>query len=185
MKKKIICVAAALCLGLTGAVALTQAGEQNAPSSPMVKPGPSAGVAGTGQISPYFAPLPDETMLPELRDLPVPSRFVKVVRPYTGVIKNNTRYEVSVPSRNSSATLIIPARGFIEYTAYEKDFDVTVYHDGKPFYCLKIKAHPHEYAYMCRNDYDFIAEIVKPEPVGTYKKLKRRHYKKRTKQAVG
>ena len=94
---------------------------------------------------------------------------------YTGVIKNQTRYEVSVPSRNSGATLIIPARGFIEYVAYEKDFDVTVYRDGKPFYCLKINAHPGEYAFMCKNDYDFIAEIVKPEPASQakYRKLKR------------
>ena len=95
---------------------------------------------------------------------------------YVGVIKNRTNYDVSVPSRNSSATLTIPARGFIEYVSYEKDFDVTVYQDGKPFYCLKINAHPREYAFMCRNDYDFIAEIVKPEPVekaAKYQKMKR------------
>ena len=98
---------------------------------------------------------------------------------YIGVIKNQTRYEVSVPSRNSDATLIIPARGFIEYISYEKDFDVTVYRDGKPFYCLKINAQPHEYAFMCKKDYDFIAEIVKSEPAakgakyGKYRKMKR------------
>ncbi|MCX5888518.1 MAG: hypothetical protein NTY36_03600 [Deltaproteobacteria bacterium] len=95
---------------------------------------------------------------------------------YVGVIKNQTRYEVSVPSRNSDATLIIPARGFIEYISYEKDFDVTVYRDGKPFDCLKIKAQPHQYAFMCKNDYDFIAEIVKPEPAAKsakYRKMKR------------
>ena len=94
---------------------------------------------------------------------------------YVGVIKNQTRYEVSVPSRNSGATLIIPARGYIEYVTYEKDFDVTVYRDGKPFFCLKINAHPREYAFMCKNDYDFIAEIVKPEPASSakYRKMKR------------
>jgi hypothetical protein len=98
---------------------------------------------------------------------------------YIGVIKNQTRYEVSVPSRNSDATLIIPARGFIEYISYEKDFNVTVYRDGKPFECLKINAQPHAYAFMCKNDYDFIAEIVKPEPAakgakyGKYRKMKR------------
>ena len=94
---------------------------------------------------------------------------------YVGVIKNRTNYDVSVPSRNSSATLTIPARGFIEYVSYEKDFDVTVYQDGKPFYCLKINAHPGEYAYLCKNDYDFMAEIVKPEPVAKakYRKMKR------------
>lgn len=98
---------------------------------------------------------------------------------YIGVIKNQTRSEVSVPSRNSGATLIIPARGFIEYISYDKDFDLTVYRDGKPFYCLKINAQPHQYAFMCKNDYDFIAEIVKPEPAakgakyGKYRKMKR------------
>lgn len=94
---------------------------------------------------------------------------------YVGVIKNRTNYEVSVPSRNSDSTLIIPARSFIEYVSYEKDFVVTVYRDGKPFYCLKINAHPREYAFMCKNDYDFIAEIVKPEPTSQakYQKMKR------------
>ncbi len=172
--KTIICLMAITCLCLSGAAGLAQ--EQSAPTPPMVKPGPGAKVAGPSEKSPYFQPLPDETMLPELRDLPVPPRFSQVAREYIGVIKNKTRYDVSVPSRNSSATLIIPAHGFIEYVAYEKDFDITVYKDGKPFYCLKINAHPKEYAYMCKNDYDFIAEIVKPEPTGKArygKKLKR------------
>jgi hypothetical protein len=104
-----------------------------------------------------------------------PAEFATGKDIYTGVIKNQTRYEVSVPSRNSGATLIIPARGFIEYVSYEKDFDVTVYRDGKPFYCLKINAHPREYAFMCKNDYDFIAEIVKPESTSEdrYRKMKR------------
>ncbi len=59
---------------------------------------------------------------------------------YTGIIKNKTGYEVSVPSGNSGATLIIPARGWIEYTSYERHFDLTAYHAGKPFYCMNINA---------------------------------------------
>ena len=175
MKKTIICLVTMVCLGLAGIIDLTQAGDQNAASAPMIKPGPGSQVVGTGQEGLYFEPLPDENALPSVRDLPVPQRFKKVARQYIGVIKNSTKYEVSVPSRNSGATLIIPARGFIEYVSYEKNFDVTVYHDGKPFYCLKISAHPREYAYMCKNDYDFIAEIVKPEPAAQakYRKLKR------------
>jgi hypothetical protein len=175
MKKTIICLVAMICLGLAGIIDLTQAADQNAPTPAVVKPGPGAKVAGPDQGGPYFAPLPDETMLPELQELPVPPRFKQVARQYVGVIKNRTNYEVSVPSRNSAATLIVPARGFIEYVSYEKDFDVTVYRDGKPFYCLKINAHPREYAYMCKNDYDFIAEIVKPEPAANakYRKMKR------------
>jgi hypothetical protein len=175
MKKTIICLVAMICLVWGGVIGLSQAADQNASSPPVVKPGPSSKVAGEGQGGPYFAPLPDENMLPELRELPVPPRFKQVARQYVGVIKNKTRYDVSVSSRNSGATLIIPAKGFIEYVAYEKAFDVTVYRDGKPFYCLKITAHPREYAYMCRNDYDFIAEIVKPEPTSKakYRKMKR------------
>jgi len=175
MNKTIICLVAMICLVWGGVIGLSQAAAQNASSPPVVKPGPGAKVAGESQGGPYFAPLPDENMLPELRELPVPPRFKQVTRQYTGVIKNRTNYEVSVPSRNSGATLIVPARGFIEYVSYEKDFDVTVYRDGKPFYCLKINAHPREYAYMCKNDYDFIAEIVKPEPAAQakYRKLKR------------
>ena len=40
--------------------------------------------------------------------------------------------------------------------------NVTAYHDGKPFYCLKLWADPGEYPFMCEK-YDFMAEIVKPE----------------------
>ena len=65
-------------------------------------------------------------------------------RKYTGIIKNKTAYEVSVPSGNSGATLIIPARGWIEYTSYERHFDLTAYHAGKPFYCMKINADPRD-----------------------------------------
>ncbi len=176
MKKTIICLVVMVCLCLAPAVGNSQTAAPNAPTPPVVKPGPSSKVAGESQGGPYFSPLPDENMLPELRELPVPPRFKQVARQYTGVIKNRTRYDVSVPSRNSAATLIVPARGFIEYVSYEKDFDVTVYREGKPFYCLKINAHPREYAYMCKNDYDFIAEIVKPEPTSKaskYRKMKR------------
>jgi hypothetical protein len=84
--------------------------------------------------------------------------------PFTGIIKNKTRYDVSVPSMNSGATLVIPAYSWIEYTAWNQKFDVTVYRHGKPFYCLKIAAHPKNYQFMC-SKYDFIAEIIKAEPV--------------------
>jgi hypothetical protein len=100
--------------------------------------------------------------------------------PYTGIIKNNTRYEVSIPSENSDATLVIPAHSWIEYTMWTRSTDVTAYHDGKPFYCLKLFANPCEYPFMCKK-YDFMAEIVKPEPTGgsagRYKPMKKRKYR--------
>jgi hypothetical protein len=117
----------------------------------------------------------DPAALPQLGDLP---RFQKdkkgSARTYTGVIKNATKYNVVVPSLNSGATLSIPAHGFIEYVAYTRTFDLTVFSDGNPFYCLKIKADPKNYQYMCKQ-YDFIAVIDKPEPVvqEKYRKMKR------------
>jgi hypothetical protein len=99
---------------------------------------------------------------------------------YTGIIKNKTRYEVSIPSENSGATLVVPPNSWIEYTIWTHKADVTAYRDGKPFYCLKLAAHPHEYPFMCKK-YDFMAEIVKPEPTHKYKPMKKRkRYKKRT-----
>ena len=121
----------------------------------------------------------DPAAMPQLADLPRFQRDQKMcAATYTGVIKNSTRYDVSVPSLNSGATLQIPAHGWIEYRAYARSFDLTVYSDGKPFYCLKICADPRNYQYACKK-YDFIAEIVKPEPVEQYKPLKKRHFKKR------
>ena len=97
--------------------------------------------------------------------------------PYTGIIKNKTRYEVSIPSENSDGTLLIPPNGWIEYIIWTHQSDVTVYYDGKPFYCLKLSAAPGEYPFMC-SKYDFMAEIVKPEgagyQTGKYKPMKKR-----------
>jgi hypothetical protein len=92
------------------------------------------------------------------------------VRLYTGIIKNKTRYEVAIPSKNSDATLLIPAYGWIEYTIWAQHANITAYHDGKPFYCLNIFAHPQEYPFMCKK-YDFMAEIIAPEPVRRYQPI--------------
>lgn len=100
--------------------------------------------------------------------------------PYTGIIKNKTRYQVSIPSDNSDATLIIPPYSWIEYTIWTHKYDVAAYHKGEPFYCLKLVAHPQAYTFKCKK-YDFIAEIVKAEPAWKSKKLRKRvryYYKK-------
>jgi hypothetical protein len=94
--------------------------------------------------------------------------------PYTGIIKNNTGCEVSIPSENSDATLVIPAHSWIEYTMWTRSTEVTAYHNGKPFYCLKLFANPCQYPFICKK-YDFMAEIVKPEAVPhKYKPMKKR-----------
>jgi hypothetical protein len=97
--------------------------------------------------------------------------------PYTGIIKNRTRYQVSIPSDNSDATLVIPPYGWIKYTIWTHKFDVAAYHNGDPFYCLKLVAHPQQYTFKCEK-YDFMAEIVKPEPVRRYKPVRKRRIRK-------
>ncbi|MBM4300573.1 MAG: hypothetical protein FJ121_03440 [Deltaproteobacteria bacterium] len=175
MDKKIIAVAALAfwCLGYLDAHA-QGAGDYSRELSPRVATDAPKAV---GESDLVFDPLtPDISALPDYRDLPFPKNLQTqgVARRYTGIIKNKTRYEVSVPSENSGAALIIPANSWIEYTIWTRRAAVTAYHDGKPFYCLKLAAHPNEYPFMC-SKYDFMAEIVKPEGVvGQYKPMKKR-----------
>ena len=125
--------------------------------------------------------------LPNMQDLPMPASIKTSSKqvPYKGIIKNKTRYEVSIPSENSDATLVIPPHGWIEYATWTRRSDVTAYHDGKPFYCLKIHVHPKTYPFMCKK-YDFLAEIVKPEPVEkTAPVRKKRPIKKKPKSVEG
>jgi hypothetical protein len=121
--------------------------------------------------------------LPNMQDLPVPASIHKnkEVARYTGIIKNRTRHEVSIPSKNSDATLLIPPNDWIEYTIWTRRSDVTAYHNGKPFYCLNLLAHPKAYPFMCKK-YDFMAEIVKEEPVirGPSKLKARKRLKRRS-----
>jgi len=172
MNKKIIALTALsfLCLGYVAAHAQGGAALAVSPNAP----------TAMGSSNLVFDPVAiDRSALPELRDLPYPGSFKKQesARKYTGIIKNKTRYEVSVPSENSDATLLIPAHSWIEYTIWTRRAEVTAYNDGKPFYCLKLWADPSEYLFMCKK-YDFMAEIVKPEaggqPAGKYKPMKKR-----------
>jgi hypothetical protein len=127
----------------------------------------AAGVAGAVDTPNPGAP----QVMPEVRDGVA----------YTGIIKNKTKYEVSIPSENSDGTLVVPPHSWIEYTIWTHKADVTAFRDGKPFYCLKLAAHPHEYPFMCKK-YDFMAEIVKPEPSRKYKPMKKRkRYKRKPK----
>ena len=178
MDKKILAVTAIafLCLGYVAGTAQA-AGVYSQTPATAVSTGGSK-VVGTTDL--FFDPLtPDPSALPGGGVLPVPAnlRDNERARRYTGIIKNKTRYEVSVPSESSDATLIIPAHSWIEYTIWTRRANVTAYHDGKPFYCLKLWADPSEFPFMCKN-YDFVAEIVKPEPeAGQYKPMKKRKYR--------
>lgn len=119
----------------------------------------------------------DPMALPELEDLPLPkAEKRKKIRAYTGIIKNTTKYDISVPSANSSATLTVPAHGWIEYTVWQRHFNLTSYVNGKPFHCHKINVSPKGYPFMCKS-YDFMAVIAKEEPLPGIK-LKKRIRKK-------
>jgi hypothetical protein len=105
--------------------------------------------------------------------------------PYTGVIKNNTSYQVSVMSENSGAALVIPPHGWIEFTIWTHQIDTAAYYDGVPFHCLKLMARPQAYTFKCKT-YDFIAEIVKPEFVKKYKPFpEKRHMRRKPKRDQG
>jgi hypothetical protein len=178
MDKKIIAVTAIalFCLGHVAANA-QGVGDYSRTIAPAVSTdAPNA----VGESDLFFDPLtPDASALPGRSELPVPAnlRDNQRARRYTGIIKNKTRYEVSVPSENSGANLIIPADSWIEYTIWTRRANVTAYYDGKPFYCLKLSVHLNEYPFMC-SKYDFMAEIVKPEPAaGQYKPMKKRKYR--------
>jgi hypothetical protein len=181
MEKKIFCLIIITCW-LLGCGASVREGV------PLTSSGSSknlvSGMDGENALA-FNAKEDVEAALPEMRDLPIPASLIKAkqVRRYTGIIRNRTRYDVEVPSSNSGATLIIPAKGWIEYTSWVPRFDLTAYHDGKPFYCMKIYANPKTYAFMCQK-YDFMIEIVKAEPVRKFKK-KRIRKKKKTPKGEG
>jgi hypothetical protein len=100
--------------------------------------------------------------------------------PYTGVIKNNSSHDISIPSENSLATLIVPARGWIEFVVWDPKFQLIPYLDGQPYGCQKVRVQPQAFPYMCKN-YDFLVEIMGPVPAKKeyYKKLKRRYRRPR------
>jgi len=185
MNLKIICLLSVAALGL-GCV-------QNFPSTqstpyppytynPLATPIPLGGNPKPTTFDPFEI---DQGALPEISDLPATpiTNRAGPPRKYTGIIKNKTALEVSVPSGNSGSTLVIPPRGWIEYISYARHFNLTAYQDGKPYYCMNINAEPRNYAFMC-DRYDFLVEIVKPEP-----KLKvapkQKRYKKKPKGEEG
>ncbi len=126
-------------------------------------------IIGVILVSPAFVAAVDSA---DQTSLPAASKSQEV-RSYTGIIKNQTRYEVAIPSENSNATVLIPPNGWIEYTIWARHSKLAAYHNGEPFYCLNISAHPQEYSFMCKK-YDFMAEISQPEPVRRYQPIPQR-----------
>jgi len=108
----------------------------------------------------------DPMALPEFGDLPMPSAKsdkYERVKKYVGIIKNDTKYDINIPSLNSQGTITIPARGWVEYVVWSPTFKFTAYKDGKPYSCFNITVNPGEFPFMCSR-YDFMAVIGEAEP---------------------
>jgi len=117
-----------------------------------------------------------QAQAPDLEPLP----------PYVGIIKNNSTHDISVPSENSLATLIVPAKGWIEYTVWDPKFDLVPYYKGKPFACEKVVVTPDAFPYMCTK-YHFLVELKVSEPAPAQKwydkKYKKRYRRPRATQS--
>jgi hypothetical protein len=121
----------------------------------------------------------DPTALKELDEVGIGStRSVTNKRAYTGIIRNMTKHEFAVPSQNSQGTLLIPPRGWIEYTVWDPHVKFSPYLDGKPYRCFSMMVKPKAYEFMC-SKYDFMAVIEPKEQPEEYKKYKKRVRKKR------
>ena len=101
--------------------------------------------------------------------------------PYTGIIKNNTSCDFSMMSQNSLATLIVPARGWIEYVVWDPKFEVIPYYNGQPFGCQNVTVTPKGFPYMC-HQYDFMVEINGPGPCPAEQQWYKGKYKKRVRK---
>jgi len=122
----------------------------------------------------------DPTALPELEEFGLGSHRLKSrKRAYTGVIRNMTGHELTVPSQNSQGTIIIPPRGWVEYTVWDPIVTFSPYLDGEPYRCFTIKPKVKAYELMCKH-YDFMAIIPAEEKPRLYKKYKQRYRKPRT-----
>jgi hypothetical protein len=129
----------------------------------------------------------DSNVLPNLADLPGvrPAQTIKIKR-YTGLVQNSTKYDVSIPSGNSDAAIIVPAHGWREYVTWTPNVHLFGFVDGKQVYYQSIRAQPQKFRYM-GNTYDFVAEIqAPPEPAPEIKPYcpPKRKPKKRLKKRI-
>jgi len=118
----------------------------------------------------------DPAAMPDLKELGLSPRGTvtaqRQIRSYTGIIKNQTNYELTIPSANSQGALLVPPRGWIEYTVWNPNVNFSPYLDGKPYRCFNIKVKPKAYPFLCKK-YDFMAVIEKDQPPPSKKKIKK------------
>ncbi len=93
--------------------------------------------------------------------------------PYTGVINNTTSHAITFYSKNSGATLIVPARSWMEYVTWVPEFRMIGYLNGEPYYCENIAVTPDQVQFMCKS-YDFMAEIVQEEAPAPPQKFRKK-----------
>jgi hypothetical protein len=95
---------------------------------------------------------------------------------FTGVIKNQTRYDVYFPSDNSGGTILVPASGSAEFIIWSPTYELIGYVNGQQVYCEKVQVVPDNFKFRCKT-YDFVAEITAPpcRPKAYKFKKKRRH----------
>jgi hypothetical protein len=81
------------------------------------------------------------------------------IHPYVGLIRNFSDASISIPSQDSDATLILPARGQMEYTVWKPNFDIFGYMEGKQVYYKNIRIEPKKKFTFFGRTYDFLAEV--------------------------
>jgi hypothetical protein len=81
------------------------------------------------------------------------------IHPYVGLIRNFSSLAVSIPSHDSSATLILPPQGQMEFTVWKPNFDIYGYVDGKQVYFKNITINRNKKFSYFGKSYDFLAEV--------------------------
>jgi hypothetical protein len=130
----------------------------------------------------------DPSVLPNLEDLPAikSTKAKNKIKKYTGLVQNLTKFDISIPSGNSDATIIVPAHGWREYVTWTPNVQLFGFVDGKQIYYQSLRAQPEKFQYM-GNKYDFVAEIqAPPEPAPEVKPYcpPKRKPKKRPKKRI-
>ena len=88
------------------------------------------------------------------------------IRPYVGLIRNFSACDISIPSHDSSATLVLPARGQMEYIVWQPDVKLFGFIEGKQVYYRSLRVEPRKYTFFGKS-YDFLAEVCPdiPDPI--------------------
>lgn len=81
------------------------------------------------------------------------------IRPYVGLMRNFSARDISIPSQNSDATLILPAQGQLEYIVWKPNVDIFGYADGRQVYFQNIRINPRKKYTFFGKSYYFLAEV--------------------------